>query len=195
MAGRFVVFEGIDGCGKQTQIAMLSKKLVEMDIKFALFKYPTGNAVKIKSYLEGKEKIPTEKLLSLYADDILQEQGGIEEAAASGWAIADRYAFSTAAYQGAGGRLDWAVGEMDKRTWISPDMLIWLDLDVDEAMRRKAGQKKPDIHEKDRKFLEEVRGNYSELCRRRWLTGNWKKIDASKPKEDVFGDVCRALGL
>ncbi len=195
MAGKFIVFEGIDGCGKQTQISMLAGKLIDMDIKFALFKYPTENAGEIKKYLEGKEKIANEKLLSLYADDILAEQGGIGDAVESGWAITDRYALSTAAYQGAGGKLDWAVKELDRKMWISPDCVVWLDLEVDEAMKRKAKQKTPDVHEKDRKFLEEVRGNYARLMDLGWLSDNWRKIDAGRAKEEVFGDVCKALGL
>lgn len=195
MAGKFIVFEGIDGCGKQTQIVMLARKLVEMDVKFALFKYPTEKADGIKRYLDGEEKIENDRLLSLYAEDILQGQRDVEGAVESGWAIADRYAISTAAYQGAGEKLDWALSELDKKMWISPDCVIWLDLGVNEAMRRKAGQKIPDVHEKNRALLQEVAANYGRLFERRWLTPNWKRINATHGKEEVFGDVCRALGL
>jgi len=195
MAGKFIVFEGIDGSGKETQIAMLARKLVDMDIKFALFKYPTDKAKRVHSYLAGKEKIGEDELLALYSSDLQSEQPDIEEAVTSGWAIADRYAISTAAYQGAGGKLGRRIAELDKLMWLSPDAVIWLDIDVDEAMRRKGAQKTPDVHEKNRKFLQRVSGNYSSLFEKRWLTPNWKKIDANGKKEAVFASVRRALNL
>lgn len=196
MNGRLVVFEGIDGCGKQTQITMLAKLLVEKDIRFSLFKYPTQKAEKVHAYLDGKIKPKsTDELLSWYADDIASEQEELSEACDEGWAICDRYVFSTAAYQGTGGKLDACMKKLSSKKWLVPDTVIWLDLGVDEAMGRKGRQKTPDVHEKDRKFLSEVRENYSELYSRKWLCQNWKKIDASPKKEGVFASVRLALGL
>lgn len=195
MAGKFIVFEGIDGSGKETQIAMLARRLIEMDIKFALFKYPTEKAKKVHGYLAGKEKVGEDELLELYSNDIQSEQEDIGEAVTSGWAIADRYVISTAAYQGAGGKLEKRISELDKSMWISPDVVIWLDIGVDEAMRRKGKQKIPDVHEKNRKFLQQVSENYSKLYEKRWLTPFWKKIDANREKEAVFASICQALGL
>ncbi len=195
MAGRFVVFEGIDGCGKQTQITMLAKLLIEKDIKFALFKFPTENAGKIHEYLEGKEAADSATLLEWYAADIQNSQPDIEEAVASGWAVSDRYVISTASYQGTGGKLEETARKLDEMTWISPDVVIWLDIPVDEAMKRKKIQKTPDRHERDSEFLEEVSKNYGMLHQMRFLTPNWHKVDASGKPGDVFSQVRQALGL
>ncbi|NYZ77037.1 thymidylate kinase, partial [Candidatus Micrarchaeota archaeon] len=49
MTGRLVVLEGIDGCGKETQIRMLKESM-----EFSLYKYPTKNYRMLNDYLDKK---------------------------------------------------------------------------------------------------------------------------------------------
>ncbi|MFH2106644.1 MAG: dTMP kinase, partial [Candidatus Micrarchaeota archaeon] len=105
-----VVIEGIDGCGKDTQIELLRKEM-----KFEYFKYPTKDNQEIKDYLEkkgrwssgankqGNENMFLDKegmeIMRLFLDDIYAEQKKLAEASKKGLVIVDRYVFSTIAYQ------------------------------------------------------------------------------------------------
>ncbi|MBU0585986.1 deoxynucleoside kinase, partial [Candidatus Micrarchaeota archaeon] len=86
-----IVIEGIDGCGKETQIKLLKEKL-----DFDLFKYPTRNFSILTEYLEKKKEVSKKALFHLFLADIANEQ---EKVAKSEFAILDRYVFSTIAYE------------------------------------------------------------------------------------------------
>ena len=64
-----IVAEGGDGCGKNTQIDLLKKKL-----EFEFFKYPTKNFPIIEDYLEGRIALHPKSLFLLFLADIAEEQ-------------------------------------------------------------------------------------------------------------------------
>ncbi|MFH1095091.1 MAG: dTMP kinase [Candidatus Micrarchaeota archaeon] len=189
MAYKFVVLEGIDGCGKATQCDALVRALRKLRQPVAVHKYPTEEAKKVHEHLEGKRKTGQDELFDAFIEDIRASQARLSEDLKKGWVIADRYAISTAAYQGAGGKLAPCMAQIENLKLVKPDVVIWLDLPIDEAMRRKAGQKKPDAHESDKAFLEEVRKDYAELYRRSFLSAKWHKIDASQPVERIAREI------
>ncbi len=193
MAYRFIVLEGIDGCGKATQCDALARALGKLRQPVAVHKYPTDGAQRVHEHLQGKKTSSQDELFAAFVDDIASSQARLCEDLKKGWVLADRYAVSTAAYQGAGGKLDARMAGIDALRLIKPDLVIWLDLPVEEAMRRKAAQKKPDAHESDRAFLEEVRKNYAELGRRSFLSARWQKIDASQTPERITREIRLAI--
>lgn len=143
--GKFITFEGIDGCGKTTQAALLSETLKYQGYKVLQLREPGGSAIseKIRTLLLD----PTNNCMSVRCELLLYEAARtqlvseiIEPALASGnIVICDRFYDSTTAYQGFAGGLDidtcidanhLAIGNC------VPDLTLVYDLDVDQAVRR-----------------------------------------------------------
>lgn len=195
MAYPFVVFEGIDGCGKGVQIARLSMQLRRRRQPFFIHAYPTEAAKVVQDHLSKRHTLSPDALFDAFVADLQADQKLVAQHRLHGWVLADRYCISTAAYQGTDGQLSKRIGQLEKMDWIRPDTVIWLDLKVEEAMARKSAQKSPDRHEADRAFLESVSGNYKELERLAFLCSNWNRIDAAQPPARVEADVRKALTL
>ncbi len=192
MAYPFVVFEGIDGCGKDTQAQLLLALLRRRRLPAFLHQYPTAKAG-VSAHLASKATLSQDELFDKFLSDLQNDQPALLSHLSRGWVLADRYCLSTVAYQGAGGRLQERLRAVDARPWVKPNVVLWLDLPVGEAMARKAGQKSPDRHEADRAFLESVRENYAQLFRTRFLCANYKRIDASLSPEKVAEQIRKAL--
>ena len=112
VAGRFITFEGGEGCGKSTQIRLLAGRLRAAGREVLLTREPggTGLAEKIRALVREESDDPpnsrAETLLFLASRAQLVESV-IRPALVSGtWVLCDRFADSTFAYQGYGRRLD-----------------------------------------------------------------------------------------
>ncbi len=193
MAYPFIVLEGIDGSGKETQVAGLVRFAKRKRARIFVHKYPTENAKKIKEHLSGKADISQDELLEMFAKDILAGQEKLKDELLKGWVIADRYCISTAAYQGIGGKLEQRMEQVKGMGFEKPDLVIWLDLSPEEAMKRKARQKILDRNESDLKFLKEVRANFEKLYGISFMCKKWKRIDASAEPKKVSEEIRKAL--
>ena len=108
---RFIVFEGVDGSGKSTQIKLLEEKLEQHSISFSTFREPGGNLLseKIREILLDKDISmcnESELMLFLAARGQNTEEGILKELSKGKFVICDRYSDSTMAYQGFGKELD-----------------------------------------------------------------------------------------
>lgn len=193
MAYPFIVLDGIDGCGKSGQAAELLKLLKRRRLPAVLHKYPTEDAKAVQEHLHGARKLEPDALMAAFVDDLQAHQAQLIRDRERAWVVADRYCTSTAAYQGTGGKIEARMAQLEKYEWAKPDQILWLDVPVQEAMKRKAGQKSPDRHEADRALLEEVRANFDALYRRRFLCSNYTRIDAAQPAKDVAAEIRAAL--
>ncbi|VVB57620.1 Thymidylate kinase [uncultured archaeon] len=193
MAYPFIVLEGIDGCGKGEQARELERAIRKKRQPFVLHKYPTDAAQGVRRHLEGKGSLDADALFAAFVDDLQSRQAQLEQDRQKAWVVADRYCISTAAYQGAGGRLEERISQLEKYEWVKPDLVLWLDLPVEEAMKRKAAQKSPDRHEADRAFLEDVRTNFDALYRRKFLCSKYVRVDASQTPSRVAADIRAAI--
>jgi dTMP kinase len=117
MRGKFITFEGGEGCGKSTQARRLKEELERRGIKAVLTREPGGTplAEKIRSLLKDETADPpcdrSEVLLFLAARAQLVEKV-IRPALENGkWVISDRFSDSTLAYQGYGRGLPLKVLE------------------------------------------------------------------------------------
>jgi dTMP kinase len=145
LSGKFVVFDGPDGCGKTTQLRSLMARLQEAGVKVRRLREPGGTPIgeQIRELLLSHKNeamdVRCEMLLYMASRaQLVQEE--IKPALANGeCVVSDRFASSTLAYQGGGGGMDvgqilevakTAVGD----TW--PHLTIVFDLDTDEAMAR-----------------------------------------------------------
>ena len=177
----FITFEGIEGCGKTTQIDLLTSFLKNIHRPFLLTREPGGTEVgeQIRQILLYSENVGIEPMAELYlyaAARVQHLRQVISPALRDGKVvICDRFADATLAYQGYGRGLDLAwIEEIHARTMenVKPDLTFLLDLPVQEGLRRalKRMEKhsvKEDRFEKEAlDFHQRVREGYLMLARR-----------------------------
>ena len=200
MKGKFIVFEGIDGSGKTTQINQLSKWLNRTDLipennQLVITREPGGTKLGqcIRSLLldTSSETSPdsiTELLL--YAADRAQHVNEIIRPSLErgDWIISDRFSGSTLAYQGYGRKLDIKLIknlEIIATQGISPDITFLLEIPVNESIKRRISRKDDRIEEEGKEFLSNVSLGFKALSK----DNKWKKISASKSKEEIMSDI------
>ena len=200
MKGKFIVFEGIDGSGKTTQINQLSKWLISTNLipennKLVITREPGGTKLgkSIRSLLldTSREKSPgsiTELLL--YAADRSQHVNEIIRPTLDkgDWVISDRFCGSTLAYQGYGRKLDINLIkdlEAIATQGIAPDITFLLDMPIEESIRRRMNRKDDRIEKEGREFLSNVSLGFQSLSE----DSNWKKISAINSEEEIISEI------
>ena len=200
MKGKFIVFEGIDGSGKTTQINQLSKWLISTDLipennKLVITREPGGTKLgkSIRSLLLdtsiGKSPDSITELL-LYAADRSQHVNEIIRPTLDqgDWVISDRFCGSTLAYQGYGRKLDINLIkdlEAIATQGIAPDITFLLDIPIEESIRRRRNKKDDRIEKEGREFLSNVSLGFQALSE----DSNWKKISAIDSKEKIISEI------
>ncbi|PIU81664.1 dTMP kinase, partial [Candidatus Micrarchaeota archaeon CG06_land_8_20_14_3_00_50_6] len=187
-----IVFEGIDGSGKETQVGMcrdyLKGKAGAAEV--VLHKYPTGNFRELHKYLEGASELDAKSQFLLFLADIANEQKDIRSEFMQGKiVILDRYVFSTIAYQGEHLGTKTCTDLISKLDFIKPDLAVLLDLPARKAMERKQKQKSLDRFESDAVFLESVRSRYLKLAMKRFGSSRWAVLNADRDENVVHSDV------
>ena len=172
--GKFITFEGIDGCGKSTQV----KKLVEFfnkTKKTAIFvREPGGTQIseEIREILLNRhlEDISdrTEALLMTGSRSQLTHEIIIPNLNKGLHVVADRYSDSTLAYQGGGRQIDieWLIRLNQFATYdIEPNVTFYIDVLPEEALKRK-NKEKDRIEMAGIELQSRVRNAYLELAKR-----------------------------
>lgn len=145
MQGKFITFEGGEGAGKSTQIALLRQKLEQLGLSVLQTREPGGStgAEAIRQViLSGQAKSfgPAGEALLFSAARIDHIDQMIAPALKSGhWVLCDRFADSTRAYQGALGNLDTRVIrvlETVTLNGLTPDLTLILDLSAEQGLAR-----------------------------------------------------------
>ena len=143
--GKFISFEGGEGCGKSTQVKKLKAALEAQGIEVVLTREPGGTplAEKIRSLLKDEEEdAPCDRaeLLLFLAARAQLVRNVIRPALAAGkWVVSDRFSDSTFAYQGYGRGLDLGAiaNANDFATGgLRPDLTLWLDVEPEVAAAR-----------------------------------------------------------
>ena len=156
--GRFIVFEGIDGAGKTTQVGILAERLREMGKRVVITAEPTtlpsGKA--LREVLGGRVKKSDCEIAAMFTLDRIAHnvdaEGGIEKLVSEGaYVICDRYYYSSLAYQGSLVDYGWVKSLNTECPEIRhPDLCVFLDLTPAESMRRiSAGRESTEIYEND----------------------------------------------
>ncbi len=179
-----VVFEGIDGTGKET----VSKKMSEC-FSAKHFLYPASSRIpQLRQYLAGKLTIPAKSLILLFLADILWDQEKIKE---NELIFSCRYAISTAAYGAPGLDYDEVEKIIAACNPIPADLVLYFDLDPKIAVER--AHSKGEIYDSDLAFLSNVRKRYIQLMKQCYLAEKWIRIDTSLPLEQVMEVVENTL--
>ena len=144
--GKFVSFEGIDACGKSTQVKLLLNKMNTSSNKTILVREPGGSTIseEIRDILLNSKlnemSDRTEALLMTGSRAQLTYEKIMSNLDEGKNVIADRYSDSTLAYQGGGRGLDieWLIKLNQFATYnLSPDVTFLIDLHPEEAIKRK----------------------------------------------------------
>lgn len=200
--GRFITFEGGEGCGKSTQIVRLAAALEERGLKVLLTREPGGTRLSelIRTLLKDEAEDPpvdrAELLLFLAARAQLVRNVIAPALEAGTWVISDRFSDSTVAYQGYGRGLpvDFVRRANDFACeGLRPDLTFLLDLDPETAERRMRGREAATNTSADR--IERAGSGFHARLRRGFLelaaadAPRFSVVDASKSPEEVAGEV------
>ena len=174
MNGKLIVFEGVEGCGKTTQMQLCCEWLQNLSIPVITTREPGGTelGLHLRSLLlentKDKAISPTTELL-LYAADRSQhvEQELLPNLKSGKIVLCDRYIDSTIAYQGYGRNLDMnLIHQLNSiaTSGLKSDLTLWLDLDVEQGMarKRKSGDKADRIEQEKIDFHRRVQKGYQE---------------------------------
>ena len=193
MKGKFIVFEGIDGSGKTTQIEMLEKRLKLEGKKVYRTAEPTSAASgkMLREALSGSVKRTPCELAALFLLDRINHnvnsEDGIKKLIDEGYCvICDRYYYSSLAYQGSDIDGEWVARmNLDCPEIAVPDVCVFLDISPELAIERiSKNRETTEIYEKKEK-LADVRAKYFKVFEKLKGRDNIKVVDASGSPEDV----------
>ena len=200
--GRFITFEGGEGCGKSTQVVRLAAALEERGLKVLLTREPGGTRLSelIRTLLKDEAEDPpvdrAELLLFLAARAQLVRNVIAPALEAGTWVISDRLSDSTVAYQGYGRGLpvDFVRAANDFACeGLRPDLTFLLDLDPETAERRMRGREAATNTSADR--IERAGSGFHARLRKGFLelaaadAPRFSVVDASKSPDEVAGVV------
>lgn len=175
MKGKFITFEGIEGCGKTTQIKLLNDALQKRGMETVLTREPGGTNIgdKIRNILldpENRELVALAELLLYEASRAQHVEEKIRPSLEAGKVIlCDRFYDSSSAYQGAARKLKPSI--VHKLNEIAtnglvPDLTIVLDISPEEGLARAKGRGKPDrLESEEIEFHRRVRAGFLKLAK------------------------------
>jgi len=197
--GLLIVFEGLDGSGKTTQLSWLAETLRAAGHRVVTTREPTDGAYGrgIRKIAKGQQPLPPEEELRWFVEDRREHVSGvIAPALARGEIVlSDRYYLSTVSYQGARG-LDWAsILAQSEAEFPIPDLALLLEIDPPLGLarvRERGGAREPAFEEST--FLARVAELYHALpC------SYLERVDArgepESVREAIRQVVRRRLGL
>jgi dTMP kinase len=199
MRGRFIVVEGIDGSGKSTMAGHVANDLRARGREVLRTREPGGTPIseQIRALLldpKNSAMVPFAELFLFMASRAQLVDEVIRPSLAKGVdVVCDRYYYSTAAYQGAAGKVGIAtvltVAEKIAK-FQKPDLVVLLDLNPGVAQSRD-GIRDDRVELKGLEYQKKVRAGFLKMARRD--RKRIKIVDASRPPEAVFADVQKAV--
>ena len=191
--GLMISFEGIDGCGKSTQIAYAAEYLRSMGYDILATREPGGCKIseKIRNLILDVDSkgmnLYTEALLYAAARAQLVDEILLPALEAGKIILCDRFVDSSAAYQGAGRGLGTETVMQFNRYAIDkcmPDVTFFIDITPEAARKRMSNREETDRMEAEgNEFFDLVYRGYCELCER--YPERYRRIDASGTKEQT----------
>ena len=177
MSGAFITFEGIDGCGKSTQLRLLASELRVRGLEIVTTREPGGTTLGKRlraALLDIEEQVdPLAELLVFAADRAHHVRTLLSPAIENNQIVlSDRYADATVAYQGAGRGFEPKLIQdiVQLATGgLTPDLTLLFDLSVSESAvrtRRRVASKNTDrLDIEDAEFHTRVRNAYLEIAK------------------------------
>ncbi|HEY9796790.1 MAG TPA: dTMP kinase [Leptolyngbyaceae cyanobacterium] len=204
MGGKLIVFEGVEGSGKTTQLRRGSDWLQESGLRLCLgslsektpvvvTREPGGTSLGLglRQLLLEEHSSPLQDRteLLLYAADRAQHVEEVlkPQRALGAIILCDRYTDSTVAYQGYGRGLDLKLIQQLNQIatdGLESDLTLWLDIDAETGLKRARERGTADrIEQADLGFHQRVQQGFAELAAS--YPQRIVRIDASKSEEEV----------
>lgn len=204
MKGKFIVIEGIDGCGKTTQIDEISKwlpssGLMKKNSKLIKTREPGGSLLgkKLRNLIldnnENNQPSPLAELL-LYSADRAEHVTKIISPALSNrnWVLSDRFCDSTLAYQGYGRNINKEIIKKIESIVCQdeyPDLTIFLEISPEESILRRKNLIPDRIESEGLNFLNKVNEGFKIIAKEK----NWKIISASQDIHSISKEIKETL--
>jgi len=201
--GLFITFEGMEGCGKTTQVKRLARRLKGLGVPVIVTLEPGGTGIgkNIRRVLldaRNKALTPLSELMLYAADRAQHVEEIIQPALRTGkWLICDRFSDATVVYQGVARGQDRKLIRLLNNLvtqGIRPHLTFLLDCPVEVGLRRALGRnmRGQDRFEKEAlSFHHRVRNGYLDLARK-----NKKRfviLDAEASRKEIESKILRHL--
>lgn len=199
--GKFITFEGCDGCGKSTQLRMLSEYLEAQGVAHIFTREPGGGKISEairQILLDGKNAEMTDECEALlYSASRVQHLADrVEPALKEGkLVVCDRYVDSSLAYQayarGLGVDFVTKINAFALENYL-PDVTVFIDLSPADAFKRKHGADENDrLEQAGMSFHEKVYEGYKTLAKEN--PNRFAVVDGRKTPDEIFADVLSIL--
>jgi dTMP kinase len=194
--GVLITFEGVEGSGKSTQAERLATRLAALGIPCLVSREPGGTEIgeAIRSILlDPRHKAMhglTELFLYLASRNQHVREKVLPELAAGKVVIMDRFADSSAAYQGAGRELgERPVARLNKLATaaLKPNLTVLVDVPVKVGQGRKKTDVLDRLEQERVEFHERVRDGYLQVARH--APGRFKVVNGVLPADELEGLV------
>ncbi len=204
MKGKFIVIEGIDGCGKTTQVNELNKwlpnsGLINNKTSLITTREPGGSLLgkRIREMILTNNQTtapsPLTELLLYSADRSEHLSKIILPALRKGdWVLSDRFSGSTLAYQGYGREIDISVIKKLEDIicqGLKPDITFFLEINPEESIFRRKGKVPDRIESEGIDFLKKVNQGFKIIA----LENGWEVIPASTDFKSVSQNIQSSL--
>lgn len=199
--GAFIVFEGIDGSGKSTQIQMLSNRLRDMGVYCYATMEPTDSPIGslIHQIMTGRIKTDNKVIAGLFVadrlDHLLNDVNGILAKIQEGTTvITDRYYFSSYAYHSVDMPMEWVIqANAQSKEILQPTITIFIDVNPDTAIERIARNRfHQELFEKKSRLVK-VREKYLEAFERLKDEENIIIIDGNRSQNEIADEVWKSV--
>ena len=199
--GKFVTFEGCEGCGKSTQVRLFNEYLTKQGIPHIFTREPGGEKIseEIRRILldANNAEMTNECEALLYAASRVQHLNDrVEPALAAGkLVVCDRYVDSSLAYQGYGRGLgvDFVSGvNAHALKNYLPDVTIFIDLTPEAAFKRKHGADENDrLEQAGMAFHKRVYDGFKQLALA--YPNRYVCVDGNQTPDEIFAEVLAVL--
>lgn len=195
----FITFEGIDGCGKTTQIELLAARLAEREYSHLRTREPGGTALAetIRNYLlHSPEKLDARAELLLFGASRAAHVAQIIRPAllCGEIVLSDRFADSSVAYQGGGLGLDKTfVRAMNAFATenLQPDATFFLDIEPQVAASRREAEIEDRIEARGLEFQQRVRAAFLEIALEE--PQRFCVLNGAQPRETLHAQIVEIL--
>lgn len=186
----FIVFEGLDGSGKSTQIKALNDKLKLNNYDVISLREPGSTEIgdKVLEILESSQKLTPimEFLLFSISRSAIINEKIMPNLNENKIVLCDRYFYSSIAYQGSGRNLDNEfIHKINNKIVddVVPDIVFYFDLTWEEKIKRKGIDHSDRFEKEDKLFHENVRKSYLQMAETD--SAKWIVIDATLKMDEI----------